>query len=417
VSSTQYFGQLSQNCFVASLACWHRRGCQQSLGPVVFNKRICSVLSVSSVAENQTPFAAAVLAWFDRHGRKDLPWQQDATPYRVWVSEIMLQQTQVRTVIPYYQRFMQAFPDVRTLAAAPLDQVLHHWSGLGYYARARNLHRAAQQIRDEHAGRFPEDIEAVMRLPGIGRSTAGAILSLACGQRHAILDGNVKRVLARFHTVEGWPGKAEVLERLWTLAEAATPQRDVAAYNQAMMDLGATLCRRGTPECPRCPLQTACCACRQGRQRDFPVPRPRRELPVRSVHMLLLSGPDAAVYLERRPASGIWGGLWSFPEFDTEAALLEWCDQKRIPLPERLEPWRVLRHTFSHFHLDITPCHLQLRNPGFAVMEGNGAVWYNTGQSGALGLAAPVRRLLIQLQNSTRGDGINGSNGQVCETR
>ena len=213
-----------------------------------------------------TDFADRLLGWFDVHGRKDLPWQQDPTPYRVWVSEIMLQQTQVRTVIPYYQRFMQAFPDLRALAAAPLDQVLHHWSGLGYYARARNLHRAAQRIRDDHAGRFPEDIEVVMGLPGIGRSTAGAILSLACGQRHAILDGNVKRVLARFHAVEGWPGKTAVLEQLWALAEAATPQRDVAAYNQAMMDLGATLCRRGTPECVRCPLRTDCRACRQGRQ-------------------------------------------------------------------------------------------------------------------------------------------------------
>jgi A/G-specific adenine glycosylase len=356
---------------------------------------------VSSVAKNQTPFAAAILAWFDRHGRKDLPWQQQPTPYRVWVSEIMLQQTQVKTVIPYYQRFMQAFPDLRALAAAPLDQVLHHWSGLGYYARARNLHRAAQRIRDDHAGQFPEDIEVVMRLPGIGRSTAGAILSLACGQRHAILDGNVKRVLARFHAVEGWPGKTAVLEQLWTLAEAATPPRDVAAYNQAMMDLGATLCRRGTPECPRCPLQSGCRACQRGRQGEFPAPRPRRDLPARSVHMLLLSGSDGAVYLERRPASGIWGGLWSFPEFDTEAALLDWCDQRNIPLPEQLETWQALRHTFSHFHLDITPCRLQLKNPGFSVMEGGGAVWYNTGQSEALGLAAPVQRLLAQLQNST----------------
>jgi A/G-specific adenine glycosylase len=359
-----------------------------------------SVSSVLSVAKKQKTFAGQVLAWFERHGRKDLPWQQDPTPYRVWVSEIMLQQTQVRTVIPYYQRFMQAFPDLRALAAAPLDQVLHHWSGLGYYARARNLHRAAQRIRDDHAGRFPEDIEVVMRLPGIGRSTAGAVLSLACGQRHAILDGNVKRVLARFHAVEGWPGKTAVLEQLWALAEAATPQRDVAAYNQAMMDLGATLCRRGTPECPRCPLQSDCRACQRGRQSEFPAPRPRRDLPTRNVHMLLLSGSDGAVYLERRPASGIWGGLWSFPEFDTEAALLDWCDQRNIPLPERLETWQALRHTFSHFHLDITPCRLRLKNRGFSVMEGGGAVWYNTGQSEALGLAAPVQRLLAQLQNS-----------------
>jgi len=251
----------------------------------------------------------------------------------------------------------------------------------------------------------------VLQLPGIGRSTAGAILSLACGQRHPILDGNVKRVLARVHAVEGWPGKAAVLEQLWALAEAHTPQHSVAAYNQAMMDLGATLCTRGNPDCARCPLRARCSACRQGRQRDFPAPRPRRELPVRSVHMLLLRAPDGSVYLERRPASGVWGGLWSFPEFDSETALLAWCDQRQITAADRFQPWPVLRHTFSHFHLDITPCPLVLQNPGFSVMEGEGTVWYKTGQSDSLGLAAPVQRLLQQLQASTRGDGINGANG------
>jgi A/G-specific adenine glycosylase len=371
---------------------------------------------VLSVAKKQETFADQVLAWFDRHGRKDLPWQQDPTPYRVWVSEIMLQQTQVKTVIPYYARFMATFPDVAALAAAPLDQVLHHWSGLGYYARARNLQRAAQQICAQHQGRFPERIEALMQLPGIGRSTAGAILSLACGQRHAILDGNVKRVLARFHAVEGWPGRAAVLQRLWALAEAVTPPRRVASFNQAMMDLGATLCRRGTPECGRCPLHTGCQAARQGRPRDFPAPRPRRELPVRSVRMLLLSGADGAVYLQRRPATGIWGGLWSFPEFDSEAGLRAWCDGRQIPVPERLETWPVLRHTFSHFHLDITPCQLTLQNPEYWVMEGEGTVWYKTGQSKSLGLAAPVQRLLTRLQNLERGDASHGSNGEVCET-
>ena len=297
--------------------------------------------------------------------------------------------------------------DLRVEALADLDPAAVGEEATRTCAESQNPkeieegQRAAQQVCEQHDGRFPEHIEAVMQLPGVGRSTAGAILSLACGQRHAILDGNVKRVLARFHAVEGWPGKTAVLEQLWALAEAATPQRDVAAYNQAMMDLGATLCRRGTPECPRCPLQSDCRACQRGRQSEFPAPRPRRDLPTRNVHMLLLSGSDGAVYLERRPASGIWGGLWSFPEFDTEAALLDWCDQRNIPLPERLETWQALRHTFSHFHLDITPCRLRLKNPGFSVMEGGGAVWYNTGQSAALGLAAPVQRLLAQLQNST----------------
>ncbi len=372
--------------------------------------------SVSSVADNPNSFADAILTWFDRHGRKDLPWQQHPTPYRVWVSEIMLQQTQVKTVIPYYQRFMQTFPDVVALAGAPLDQVLHHWSGLGYYARARNLHQAAIQIRDTYAGHFPEQIDAVMQLPGIGRSTAGAILSLACGQRYPILDGNVKRVLARFHAVPGWPGRRMVLDRLWALAEAATPQCRVAAYNQAMMDLGATLCRRGAPDCTSCPLQMGCQACQQGRQRDFPAPRPRRELPVRSVRMLLLTGPDQSVYLEKRPAAGIWGGLWSFPEFGSEAALIAWCDQKNIAIARELAVWPPLRHTFSHFHLDITPCRLPLQNPVFSVMEGEGAVWYKSGQSNSLGVAAPVQRLLVQLQNLERGDRIHGSNGKVRET-
>ncbi len=343
-------------------------------------------------------FAEQILQWFDSHGRKDLPWQQQPTPYRVWVSEIMLQQTQVQTVIPYYQRFMQSFPDLPALAGASLDQVLHHWSGLGYYARARNLHKAAQQIRDEFAGDFPEEIETVIRLPGIGRSTAGAILSLACGQRHAILDGNVKRVLARFHAVDGWPGKTEVLNQLWSLSETATPDQRVAAYNQAMMDLGATLCRRGKPDCVACPLRSTCAARRQQRQQDFPSPRPRRNLPVREVHMLLLLSPVREIYLEQRPASGIWGGLWSFPEFDTQEELTGWCDRCTIARDTEVQVWPVVRHTFSHFHLDITPCCMQLQNPMLSVMEAGSALWYNTRHPKALGLAAPVTRLLARLQ-------------------
>lgn len=341
-------------------------------------------------------FADQVLKWFDKHGRKDLPWQQNPTPYRVWVSEIMLQQTQVQTVIPYYQRFMDSFPELHLLAGAPQDNVLHHWSGLGYYARARNLHKAAQLIHEGYHGCFPEDIEHVMRLPGIGRSTAGAILSLACGQRHAILDGNVKRVLARFHAVEGWPGKSPLLKQLWSLSEAATPARRVADYNQAMMDLGATICRRGKPDCGNCPLRSGCKAFQSGLQQSLPYPRPRRDLPVRTVQMLLLLNPQQEVYLEKRPASGIWGGLWSFPEFETPLALRDWCDQSSIT--QDADVWPALRHTFSHFHLDITPHCIKLQNPLLSVMEEGRGVWYNTRQSGALGFAAPVQRLLAQLQ-------------------
>ncbi|MDT8387278.1 MAG: A/G-specific adenine glycosylase [Thiogranum sp.] len=360
-------------------------------------------------------FAARVLRWFDQNGRKDLPWQQNPTPYRVWVSEIMLQQTQVQTVIPYFERFMAAYPDLAALAAAPLDEVLHHWSGLGYYARARNLHRAACQLVEEAGGEFPDSIEAVQQLPGIGRSTAGAILSLACGQRHAILDGNVKRVLARYHAVEGWPGTSAVVKHLWKLSEAATPQQRVAAYNQAMMDLGATICSRGKPDCGACPLQSKCSALHQNRQRDFPAPRPRRILPVRSVHMLLLTTDDGAVYLEKRAPSGIWGGLWSFPEFADREALQDWCERNQVRAAAPLECWPDVRHTFSHFHLDITPCRVHVKDPMLSVMEADRAIWYKTARAEALGLAAPVQRLLARVQKSNQGDTGYAPNGEMCK--
>jgi A/G-specific adenine glycosylase len=356
-----------------------------------------ATLPQAEMPENS--FARRVLDWFDDHGRKHLPWQQAPTPYRVWVSEIMLQQTQVQTVIPYYQRFMQRFPDVVSLADAPLDEVLHHWSGLGYYARARNLYSAAQQVRDVFAGKFPEDFEAVADLPGIGRSTAGAILSLACGQRHPILDGNVKRVLARYHAVEGWPGKSAVLKALWELSEAVTPVGRVAHFNQAMMDLGATVCTRGAPDCARCPLQAGCRACAEGDPTRYPTPRPRRQLPVRQVHMLLLvCGTEA--YLEQRPAQGVWGGLWSFPEFEDADSVRAWCDARGLGRADA-EALAPVRHTFSHFHLDITPHCVRLKNPVFSVMEAEKGLWYKLQGSDAVGLAAPVQRLLARLQEQT----------------
>lgn len=348
------------------------------------------------MADDHGGFAGRVLAWFERHGRKDLPWQRQPTPYRVWVSEIMLQQTQVKTVIPYFRNFVSRFPDVGSLADAPQDDVLHHWSGLGYYARARNLHKAAQQICERHAGVFPERFDEVEALPGIGRSTAGAILSLACGQRHAILDGNVKRVLARYHAVHGWPGNSAVLRELWALSEAATPQQNVAAYNQAMMDLGATLCRRGTPDCVRCPLSDTCAGRQQGIQRDLPSSRPRKALPVRRVHMLLLQDTRGNVWLQQRPPTGIWGGLWSFPEFDDAGAMHRWLDARGART--EATQWPVVRHTFSHFHLDITPCIARPQNPVLSVMDGDGGVWYNSARPAALGFPAPVQRLLDRLQ-------------------
>ena len=247
-------------------------------------------------------FAAKLLQWREAHGRKDLPWQQDRTPYRVWVSEIMLQQTQVATVIPYYLRFMEAFPDVVTLANAPVDRVLHYWSGLGYYARARNLYKAACEIRDRYSGRFPDNFEDVVALPGVGRSTAGAIMALGCGEHHAILDGNVKRVLARYHAVSGWPGDSAVAATLWQHAERHTPAVMTASYTQAIMDLGATVCTRTHPGCYQCPLSGGCKAFELERVADFPGSRRKKAKPLRQTHMALACC-NGDVYLERRPPS------------------------------------------------------------------------------------------------------------------
>ena len=269
--------------------------------------------SSSTVAQN---FAEAVIDWFEIHGRHDLPWQVDPSPYRVWISEIMLQQTRVGTVIPYFRRFMTRFPDVSVLAAADIDQVLHLWTGLGYYARARNLHKAARTIVEEHGGGFPDTVEELTRLSGIGPSTAGAILALAHGRRAPILDGNVKRVLARCYAVEGFPGNSKTRSELWTLAEELTPSKRVAAYTQGMMDLGATLCTRSNPDCPQCPLYDRCLARQRGEIDRFPGKRPAKTLPVRSVTMFILQDREGRVLLEKRPPNGIWGSLYSLPQIE-----------------------------------------------------------------------------------------------------
>ena len=336
-------------------------------------------------------FQARLLAWFDHSGRHDLPWQHPPTPYRVWVSEVMLQQTQVATVIPYFERFMERFPDVQTLAAAPLDEVLALWAGLGYYARARNLHKAARQVVDERGGNFPDTLEAVMALPGIGRSTAGAILSLGSGQHHPILDGNCKRVLARVHTVEGWPGESAVLKELWRLAERYTPAERCRDFNQAMMDLGATVCTRARPACLLCPLNVGCEAYRTGTQEQYPAPKPRKELPIRRVRMLLLER-EGAVLLQRRPPSGIWGGLWSLPECTPEADWEAVCREQVGLEPLAWQALPVLRHTFSHFRLDIEPLRVTVEERAGARVEDEARLWYNGDTT--LGLAAPVARLL-----------------------
>ena len=341
-----------------------------------------------------TPFHERVLDWFDRHGRKDLPWQRDTSPYRVWVSEIMLQQTQVKTVIPYFERFMATFPNVQALANAPEDAVLHLWTGLGYYARARNLHRAAKQVAGAGKGTFPDTIEGLCELPGVGRSTAGAILSIAGGQRASILDGNVKRVLARFHRVAGWPGESAVHQALWEIAERHTPFERCADYTQAMMDLGATLCTRAAPACERCPLAADCAALAHGDQRNYPGKKPRKALPVKSTHFLIVRSSEGDVWLEKRPASGIWGGLWCFPEIDAPESGQQRCLDLWGAAPARVEVQAGFRHTFSHYHLDITPVVVELDVAPQAVMEASRQLWYNLRQPPQIGLAAPVASLL-----------------------
>ncbi len=350
----------------------------------------------------QPSLSDRLLRWFDRHGRKDLPWQDNPTPYRVWVSEIMLQQTQVATVIPYYLRFMQRFPDVATLAAAHLDEVMQLWSGLGYYARARNLHRAAAIVCEQHAGELPRAIAALQQLPGIGRTTAAAILALAHGERHAILDGNVRRVFARLHAVEGWPGRREIVQQLWSLTESHLPAQRLRDYSQALMDLGATLCTRARPACARCPLAEQCVAHAQGDIAAYPTPKPRKRLPVRSATLLLLRNDAGEVLLEQRPPAGIWGGLWSLPECEHSrpADIKRWCRKQFACQINQLERWPTLRHSFSHFHLDISPLLAQVNKISARVMEPRSTVWYNIQHPEARGLSAPVQQLLAKLKDS-----------------
>ena len=353
-------------------------------------------------------FVSRALAWYAIHGRKHLPWQQDISPYKVWLSEIMLQQTQVDTVIPYFERFISHYPNVQALAAAPVDHVLHLWTGLGYYARARNLHKAANAVCQNFAGEFPSTVDELTTLPGIGRSTAGAIVSLAFQKPAAILDGNVKRVLARHYAVEGWPGQTATANALWHIAEALAPKQDNRAYTQVMMDLGATICTRSKPKCTECPLATSCQAYKDNSWASYPGKKPKKTLPVKHTYMLLLQS-DNSTLLEERPSSGIWGGLWSLPEFDDINTLPVLIKQRwpKAKLHGSATTHPTVRHTFSHYHLDITPVAQSLTQPSLvqeprpaytAPLEQRAELWYNPSRPASVGLAAPVKKLLGKIK-------------------
>lgn len=337
-------------------------------------------------------FSDCLVAWQARHGRNDLPWQGTKDPYRIWLSEIMLQQTQVGTVVGYYARFLESFPSVEELASAPEESVLRHWAGLGYYARARNLVRAAREIVARHGGRFPDSTDALASLPGIGRSTAAAIAAFAFGRRAAILDGNVKRVLSRVFGVEGFPGQRRVEQQLWAIAESLLPVAGIERYTQGLMDLGATLCTRVRPRCDACPVSAMCVARREGRTGDLPSARPARKIPERTTNWVV-GRLGNRVLLEKRPPAGIWGGLWGFPELDILSdERIEQCLGER---PERVERMELVRHAFTHFRLNAQPvlCHLtaerelNLREPG-------GSAWFDIHDAVDLPVPTPVKRLL-----------------------
>ena len=339
-------------------------------------------------------FAARVLTWFDLHGRHDLPWQHPRSAYRVWLSEIMLQQTQVGVVAPYFQRFVEALPDLPALAAAPLDHVFALWSGLGYYSRARNLHRAAQICVEQHAGELPRDFDALLALPGIGRSTAGAILAQAHGLRLPILDGNVRRLLCRHRGVHGWPGEALVQKHLWAIAESLLPTARLADYTQALMDFGATVCTRSKPACVSCPLRADCVALNDGVVSQLPQSRPGKILPTREAIVLLLRDDNDRVLLARRPLSGVWASLWSLPEFATREDAGIWLRRHARADMEKAEPLQTIEHGFSHYRLRLHPLLCRNAQARDAIGDTDDLRWQAADQLDRVGLPAPIRKLL-----------------------
>jgi len=336
-------------------------------------------------------FSARLIRWHQRHGRHDLPWQHTTDPYRVWLSEIMLQQTQVATVMPYYRRFLERLPRLADLAAAPLGEVMALWSGLGYYARARNLHAAARAVVGAHGGVFPRDPDLIAKLPGIGRSTANSIATFCFGARAPILDGNAKRVLCRAFGIDGHPGESAVEKRLWALAEDLMPSRRGAIYNQAQMDLGAMVCTRAKPRCDSCPLAEPCVARTTGRVADLPMRKPGRAMPQRRATLMVVLDGDR-VLLETRPPTGIWGGLLSLPELPPGADPREWVEHRFDCQADAVIPAPPVSHAFSHFRLQIVPLMLRV-TPRPVAME-PGWQWLALGATGSAALPSPVRRIL-----------------------
>ena len=375
-----------------------------------------SSVKASGKSTDPQSFSARLLDWYDHHGRKTLPWQQHKDPYRVWVSEIMLQQTQVTAVIPYYQKFMQRFTDIPSLAAATSDEVMHHWAGLGYYARARNLHKAAKLIVDNHSGEFPQNIDDVIALPGIGRSTAGAILAFCFAQHQPILDGNVKRVLTRMFALEGYPGVRKVELELWQIATRLTPAQRVGDYTQAIMDLGATLCVRSKPQCTRCPMQVDCVANLAGTQSLYPGRKPKKVKPVRATVMVVAVNPDGHILIEKRQSTGIWGGLWSLPEIQVEnpdAKNLEqswaaFAQSRHLAPVAKITLLEKMQHGFSHYDLDIQPIYIRVSNTeGIAVQDTDQRLWFDPENPQQIGLPAVVTRLLENLANQLKYQATN----------
>lgn len=339
-------------------------------------------------------FAQRLIAWQKVHGRHNLPWQNTKDPYAIWVSEIMLQQTQVSAVIGYYSKFMARFPTIQTLAEAEQEVVLQYWSGLGYYSRARNLHHAAQTIMDDFNGAFPRDFETVQTLSGIGRSTAAAIVSFAFDQTQTILDGNVKRVLARHYTIEGWTGSPAVVKKLWALAESLLPEDNMIAYTQGLMDLGATVCTRSKPKCSLCPLINTCQANRNQKVHLLPTPKPKKTIPQKETTMLIIRYGNE-VLLEKRPQKGIWAGLWSLPEIDMQQIAAEVVKEKYDLTAEPEEPLAVINHAFTHYKLAITPQPLQISAAKDTKLPNT--IWMPIADAISAAIPTPVRNILQQL--------------------